>query len=381
VIVDFYTNLAPHYRAGLWRNLLEANSLEAHFLCGKEPQNSIKQIDFAEETWSKYASRIHFLKNLRVKRLLVWQKGSLSRALKSPAQIVVLLDQMYILSNWLVLLVSRLRGRKIAFWGHGIYGSETGLKRWIRMFYLKRADLVFVYGPHAKSLLLKAGIPETRLECVYNSLDYERHCELRCSVLDPDFYQTAGFFSDRTRPTLIFVGRLTPQKNLPAIIDAVDSLQSSSTPANLLFVGSGPEEETLKHAASRLPGSVHFYGPCYDEQLLGKLIANADLCVSPGEVGLTAIHCLSFGTPVCTHGDMTRQMPEADALTAGLTGVFYDYSQMNLAEAIANWFSSCPERETIRSACYATIDSKYNPRHQVEVFSRAFANLVGTDDA
>jgi glycosyltransferase involved in cell wall biosynthesis len=375
VIVDFYTNLAPHYRASLWRKLLEANSLEAHFLYGEEPHNSIKQIDFTDKSWAEFSNRIHSLGNIRLKNLLVWQSGSVRRALKSPAHIVVLLDQMYILSNWMVLFISRLRGKKVAFWGHGIYGSETGVKRWLRIFYLKRADLILVYGPHARALLVKAGIPATRVECVYNSLDYQRHRDLRSRVIAPDFFQKAGVFSVPSRPTLIFVGRLTPQKKLNSLIDAVEYLQSSSTPVNLLFVGSGPEEDKLKLAASRLPGIVHFFGPCYDELQLGRLIANADLCVSPGEVGLTAIHCLSFGTPVCTHGDMTRQMPEADALTEGLTGVFYERSKMNLTETISNWFSSCPDREIIRSACYQTIDSKYNPDQQVEVFKRAFTVL------
>ncbi len=375
MIVDYYTNLAPHYRASLWRKVLDEPSFEAHFLFGNEPRNSIKQIDFGNGSWNDVKGQIHALKNVRFGNILIWQGGAIRRSLKSPARIVVLLDQMYILSNWLVLLISKLRGKKIAFWGHGIYGSESGFKRCLRLFYLKRADLIFVYGPHARNLLVQAGIPASRVECIYNSLDYQRHKDLRGEVIEPGFYQKSGIFSDPLRPTLIFVGRLTPQKNLNAILDAVLFLEASSHPVNFLFVGSGPEGASLKHAASGLRGSVHFLGACYDDLQLGKLIANSDLCVSPGEVGLTAIHCLSFGTPVCTHDDMTRQMPEADALCEGSTGVFFDYSKMNLGETLLKWLASLPNRAEIRAACYQIIDSKYNPEYQLQVFRRRFAEL------
>jgi glycosyltransferase involved in cell wall biosynthesis len=374
--IDLYTNIAPHYRSALWRNLLEDNEFEAHFLFGRDPQSTIRQIDFTEQSWAEFNRRIHYFNNKYWRNVLIWQSGAFQRALRSPARIIVLLDQMYILSNWIVLFISRLRGKKIAFWGHGIYGNESQAKRWMRLFYLRRADLIFVYGPHAKNLLVTAGIPETRVECVYNSLDYHHHLSLRSKVVATDYYQKRNFFSDPALPTLIFVGRLTRQKRLKAIIDAIEYLKSSARPVNFLFIGSGPEEKNLKLAASNLPGMVHFLGPCYDEFQLGQLIANADLCVSPGEVGLTAIHSLSFGTPVCTHGDMTRQMPEADALTEGLTGIFYDYKKMNLGETLLKWLSSRPDRESIRLACYETVDAKYNPSRQVDIFKGAFDKLA-----
>ena len=66
-----------------------------------------------------------------------------------------------------------------------------------------------------------------------------------------------------------------------------------------------------------------YVGPLYDEATLGKFLYNADLCVSPGNVGLTAIHALTFGLPVISHDNYLAQMPEFEAITPGKTGMFF----------------------------------------------------------
>ena len=44
--------------------------------------------------------------------------------------------------------------------------------------------------------------------------------------------------------------------------------------------------------------------------------------VSPGNVGLTAIHSLSYGTPVLTHNNFNNQMPEVESIQPGFNGYF-----------------------------------------------------------
>ena len=62
------------------------------------------------------------------------------------------------------------------------------------------------------------------------------------------------------------------------------------------------------------------YGETFDEAEISKLLNHADLCVSPGNVGLTAMHALAYGVPVATHNDFKNQMPEFEAITPGKTG-------------------------------------------------------------
>ncbi len=69
-------------------------------------------------------------------------------------------------------------------------------------------------------------------------------------------------------------------------------------------------------------GRIWLYGACYDEEIIGELIFNAQLCVSPGNVGLTAMHSLVYGTPVITHNNFSNQSPEFEAIIDGKTGSF-----------------------------------------------------------
>lgn len=94
------------------------------------------------------------------------------------------------------------------------------------------------------------------------------------------------------------------------LVNAVAELKTKGENYNLVFVGNGLEGENLKARVKGLglTDEVWFYGVCYDEKTNAELIYNADLCVAPGTVGLTAMHTMVFGTPVISHNDFKWQM-------------------------------------------------------------------------
>ncbi len=375
--LDFITNQAPHYRAALWDRFLEHKSLDVRFLYGEGATNSIRSIDLSEARWRGKQSNFHAVQNVYLRKVLVWQRGVLGYVRKTDASALVLLGQMYILSMWFTVWLARRRGIAVIFWGHGSYGREGRLKRWLRNRFLRLADGVLVYGEHARRLLIADGFNPERVRVVYNSLDHARQLAIRDSLVQPEFFASQSWYEKREAPTLLFVGRLTPQKRLHKLIDAVAQLREQGRVFNLLIVGSGPESERLRALGNALRGQVHFYGACYEEEELGRLIANADLCVSPGEVGLTAMHALGYGTPVCTHGDMSRQMPEAEAIVEARTGVLFEYEHMDLAAAILRWFDESPDRVKVRAFCYEEIDLKWNTENQAQLMTDAILELGG----
>ena len=119
-----------------------------------------------------------------------------------------------------------------------------------------------------------------------------------------------------------------------------------------------------------------FYGECYDEILISELIYNADLCVSPGNVGLTVIHSLSFGTPVITHNNFSNQMPEFEAIEQGVTGDFFEENSIeSLEQIITKWLSFNPSKtEEMINRCYEIVDIKYNPNYQMSILSNVLIN-------
>lgn len=95
-------------------------------------------------------------------------------------------------------------------------------------------------------------------------------------------------------------------------------------------------------------------GECCSEETNAKLIYNADLCVAPGNIGLTAIHVMMFGCPAITHNDFKWQMPEFEAIKSMETGMFFEKGNLDsLVNSILDWFEiKIKEREKVRLACY-----------------------------
>ena len=91
--------------------------------------------------------------------------------------------------------------------------------------------------------------------------------------------------------------------------------------------------------------------------------------MSPGNVGLTCIHSLSYGTPVCTHNNFFNQMPESEIITDGKNGIFFEENSLeDLKEKIIFWFDNLHgkySKEFIRKK----IDESYNPANQIKIFN------------
>lgn len=70
--------------------------------------------------------------------------------------------------------------------------------------------------------------------------------------------------------TLLFIGRLHPQKNLICLIEAMKILKSEANPANLTIIGDGPQKQELQHLIKKyaLQNIVTLVGEKSKEQLI-----------------------------------------------------------------------------------------------------------------
>lgn len=371
------TSIAPLYRKSQWEKLITSENLDFHFIFGKNTSLGIKTIDTNLQPFSLHHNQIHIIKDIWIrKKYLIWQSGVLQMCLTTSAKVVILLGEFNILSNWLATLILRARGIKAVYRGHGMYGNEKGLKLFLRKSYYRLANAHLLSGSRGKEIMIEQGFDRDKLHIVYNSLDYDTHKVARYRIPSYQKKEVFTFFSNPEAPVLIFIGRLTKVKKIGLLLEAKSILDKSKIETNLLIVGDGPMRRELEDfaAISLKKGSFHFYGACYDEKSIEAFFASSDICVSPGNVGLTAIHSLSYGTPVITHGNFEHQMPEAEAITPGKTGLFfYRDDEQDLAEKIRLWLGEHEkDRNKIRENCYQIIDQYYNPYYQVRVIE----NLV-----
>ena len=69
------------------------------------------------------------------------------------------------------------------------------------------------------------------------------------------------------------------------------------------------------------------------------MFMGSDLLISPGNVGLNAVHAMTYGTPVLTHGNFNNQMPESQIIKEGYNGLFHEEDNINsIKEKIRQWF-------------------------------------------
>ena len=299
-----------------------------------------------------------------------WVIGMLPLLLKKEYTQYLMMGHSRNLSTFCFLVLKRLLypNKKIYLWTHGFYGKESRLEFLWKKLLLGLADELLIYGDYACRLMEHIGFASERLHAIHNSLSYDVQLKLRNQLTQSDVYQS---YFGNTHPVIIFIGRLNPVKKLPMLVEVISKLRKKDEIYNLVLVGDGPDKERLQLLAKEqgVLSQIWFYGACYEERKNAELIYNADICVAPGNIGLTAIHALMFGCPVITHNDFAYQMPEFEVIKPKETGDFFTRDDMaSLADVLSEWFvANRNRREEIRKACYGVIDSQWTPQYQMKV--------------
>ena len=372
----YFTNIFPHYRFAIWKKLIGSNKfiLDIYF----SPTNplNIPAPDLKNLFNDQHRTKFHFLKNYWLnKRILIWQSEVLRLTAFSKFDCIMLLGEMYIISSWIACLIAKMRGKKIYMWSHGLYGNENFIKKHIRLTFLKLADVIFLYENRAKKLLIKNGFEKSTLDVVYNSLDFDTHQKHYHKLEKEDNSKVKKLFKHESLPIILFIGRITERKKIDILIKAIIKLNQAKISYNLLIVGEGDNLEFYKASNQKFidSGWLNFYGKSYNTEETGQLIYNSDLCVSPGNIGLTGIHCLSYGTPVASHSNYNNQMPEVEAIIDGENGfLFEENNHVDLAHKINFWFSK--KHKLDRDEIRKIVVEKYNPDNQLTIFTKRFLN-------
>lgn len=359
-------NYPSHYRINIYTKM--EKEFNCVFYFGKIKKSNILKLNYKE--FINKPIELDLIKFFNFK----WFKGTFSIFLDSNNKYVFIGDPSY-LSVWFFLLFGRFFGKKTFLWSHGWYGNEKLLKKLVKKLFFKLSDGTFLYGNHAKKLMIEHGINENKLHVIYNSLDYDKQIQLRNNIKKTDIY-TSKFINEEK--TIVFIGRITKVKKLDFILFFKHKLKEIGEHINVVFIGDGDEKKYLMSICKKLKfeETVWFYGACYNEKKISELIYNADLCLSPGNVGLTAVHSLMYGTPVFTHNDFSKQMPEFEAVKSGETGEFYKKNNLDdLIKFYFKWFNDKNyNRDLIRKRCYKTIDQYYNPNYQMKVMKKQLSN-------
>lgn len=351
-------NYAPLYRKSIYQKIDE--EFDARFYFG-DMVSDIARMDYGD--FKRYPVTV---RDRKLFGKLLWRRDICLLPFKRYDCYLVIGDLS--LSYFPFMILCHLLGKKVYAWGHG-NKSLGGRTRWYVKWFYNHCDAFFTYSEGGKSRLIELGFQEQKLHVIYNSLN---------GGVQPQ--EQKAFSSDIMKrhfnnelPVVVFVGRLTKVKRLDWIVEARSRHAEKGVHYNVLIIGEGVESEVLKEMvhSKGLNDYFWFYGQCYNDEELSYLLYNADLCVSPGNVGLTALHSMSYGTPVISHDDFETQMPEYETIIPGKTGDLYVKDDFDdFCNRIDRWLSSGYDRETIRQNCYDIINGKFNSEYQIRLLKQ-----------
>lgn len=353
-------NYAPHYREEIF--LLMDSELNCDFYFGDKTFANIKKVKY-----TKFKRRIFELKFKNIYHHYYYLKGQINLSFKGYSHYIIT-GQPYNISSWILLIINKIRGKKTFIWNHGWYGDESKLKKIIKKNQFKLSSGYLLYGDYSKRIMIEEGLAKDKLNVIYNSLAYSKQLLIRDKLTNTSIY--SNYFKN-DYPVLFFIGRLTSIKKLHLLLEVLKMSIIDQKYFNLVLIGNGIEKENLKRLVIEynIDKYVWFYGECYDENKIGELIFNASICISPGNIGLTAIHSLSYGTPAITHNNFKKQMPEFEVIKEGVTGSFFNEANpVNLKQTIQKWLLNNPiKTKNIIDACFSIIDKYYNPTIQINL--------------
>jgi len=365
----------PHYREAVLRRLLTSGRDIVLYSNRGDPMHTRKTWDIPEgfpfvETHGWYLPGGAF-----------FQLGLLKMTFRRDVDTIIHGGDAHFIMTWVSAAIARLLGKRVFFWTHGYTHRDVGWKRAIRKVFYRLPNALLFYGHMAKKMAIEEGFAADRIHVIYNSLDYEQHKYVRDLLTPKRIYERrAELFANPEIPIVVCIARLIREKRFDLLLEAVALLGASGYPVNVLLVGDGPERASLETMAAQRGVNVRFWGACYDERILGELTTAADATVSPGEVGLTAIQSLAFGTPVITHDQWERQGPEWEAVLPGKTGeLFHKNDAVSLSEAIRRQTDPDRDRATISKQCIEVVERYWNPDHQVQCIFRALDGYAPDD--
>lgn len=145
----------------------------------------------------------------------------------------------------------------------------------------------------ADDIVRTIGIPRERIDVIYNPVITP---ELRPAAALPPSH---AWLNDTSRPVLLGIGRLTPQKNFPLLIEAFSRVRARHH-ARLLILGEGPERPALEAQVQALGLEDDVALPGFLDNPYSCMSRAAVLVLSSDFEGLPTvlIEGLALGTPI-----------------------------------------------------------------------------------
>lgn len=342
---------APDYRKKFYAELSKRYPKKYLLLAGDSLSEISVKTDYSIPQIQKITN--HYFLN----RKILIQFDSFFTALTASSLVIELTPRN--VSNWVLLILRKLMGKKTILWGHawpraGKYAKTDKIRGFMRLL----ANRIILYTQTQVDELKKI-MPNTDITYAANAIYYKHEmCPL-----------------DETAPlgdNIIYVGRLHKDKKPNLAIQAFAHAYPYLSPnTKLVFVGSGDDEmELMKHNAKKLGilDKIIFKGHISGYETLRNLYHNSFVSISAGYVGLSITQSFGFGVPMIISHDEPHA-PEIECAVNNENCLFFETDNIqDFADKLIEVYNQKEKWSAKKAFLAQSAREKYSVEKMVEPF-------------
>ncbi len=296
----------------------------------------------------------------------VWQRGAIRLAWDKNIDVLILESDPQILSNLCLCLFGRLLGKKILLWGHGIGSRQTWPVRKLRSWIPRLLHGYIFYDKLRAREVISWGLPRRYVFIAANSLDTRTIRRL------------SHPWENDLRTNIICSGRLISEKRVGLLLHGF-ARATAGLPSDvcLTLIGDGPELESLMRLSQELGihDRVQFTGKLTEEADLAPFFNSSWVAVSPGYLGLSAVHALAYGVPLLV-AEGEPHSPEIVVFEPGVTGCsFTGNDPDDLAATLVRMWRNQAGLAAMSSRGVQKIEGEFSIQSMVESFEQAVRSV------
>lgn len=296
---------------------------------------------------------------------LEWQRVRWADVL--TADVMVIPDNLRVLSTLAILLLRRLRRKPVLVWGHGVnfqpdwFGERMA---GLRARLLRLADRYLVYTDACIPPMRLRGFAPDRIVVIGNAIDSSEalgltadHPEVR------DFRQRHGLADD---PCLVFLGSWYRRKRPERILEIGAALRVRVPNARVVVIGGGDGLEVLNRADCAW---LIVLGPLTGRDKFVVLAAARCLAVT-GVAGLNVLDAMAVGLPVVAP-IRTDHSPEIAYIRDAVNGLLVEDQIEAIADGCARLMENPDLQAQMSRQALETVEQL-----TVDGMARRFADAI-----
>lgn len=277
--------------------------------------------------------------------------------------------------NYLLMLLSALRLKRLAYWGHGFnhQADPRSLTERFKRWTVRRADWWFAYTAQARDYVAAQGFRAQRITAVENAIDTR---ELRRQIAGvTEAEKTAARVAlgwNAADRVLVCCGSIYPNKFVHELIEASDGMHAAEARVRLLVIGGGIGLPRARELAEARPW-VRCVGPQLgrDKALLLSL---GELFLNPGVIGLGVLDAFCAGLPVITRR-LAVSSPELEYVWHGVNGLVLPTDMDDYARTVVALLHDEAQLARLRSGAHDGA-ARYSIETMVENFARGVRAIL-----